>query len=313
MKQTAKKLSDSYLYGVGGYEKNLYKFFVQSKVLDKTLPGFDEIKYDVKRGQTSTALVKVFESNNVIFLDNTTALPRAFKVFAASDIKSGDRKTKIFIDVTGVIEFNNGKYMIKPSNLDKFVSYLMSALAYLIYYADSSKITNNTTLTVHGTKAFAELFAYVIDALRVGGVDKLRAKCLYLSAVYYQVNLLQKDFNDSVSNRAKQISGLSTRDIEMMEMQLETDTFKDIYHFIQTISKVIRAEGLKLDNFVEKWWFVFGGGTQFAMELYPAFSTVITNAYCGGYLNNQKVIEKILGRTLVDYSVALLNLGSELR
>ena len=70
---------------------------------------------------------------------------------------------------------------------------------------------------------------------------------------------------------------------------------------------------MKLNNFVNKWIFVFGPGTQFAMELYPAFSTMITNAYCGAYLNNQKVIEKVLGRTLVEYSVALLQLGSDLR
>lgn len=313
MKTTPKRLSDSYLYGVSDYEKNLYKFFVQSKVLDKTEDGFEDIRYDVKRGQNSTALMKVFDSNNVVFLTNTVALPRSFKVFAASDIKSGDNKTKIFIDVTGVIKLINGKYVVTRNDLDKLVSYLMSALAYLIYYADADRIINNTRLLDTGSKAFAELFTYAIDSLRVGGVDRLREKCLYLGSVYYQVSILRKDFTDSVTNRAKKISGLSTRDIEILEVSLDGNTFKDIFHFVQTISRVIRAEGLKLDNFIEKWLFVFGPGTQFATELYPAFSSMVTNAYCGGYLNNQKVIEKILGRTLVEYSVALLQLGSDLQ
>ncbi len=313
MKTTPKRLSDSYLYGVSDYEKNLYKFFVQSKVLDKTEDGFEDIRYDVKRGQNSTALMKVFDSNNVVFLTNTVALPRSFKVFAASDIKSGDNKTKIFIDVTGVIKLINGKYVVTRNDLDKLVSYLMSALAYLIYYADADRIINNTKLLDTGSKAFAELFTYAIDSLRVGGVDRLREKCLYLGSVYYQVSILRKDFTDSVTNRAKKISGLSTRDIEILEVSLDGNTFKDIFHFVQTISRVIRAEGLKLDNFIEKWLFVFGPGTQFATELYPAFSSMVTNAYCGGYLNNQKVIEKILGRTLVEYSVALLQLGSDLQ
>lgn len=313
MKTTPKRLSDSYLYGVSDYEKNLYKFFVQSKVLDKTEDGFEDIRYDVKRGQNSTALMKVFDSNNVVFLTNTVALPRSFKVFAASDIKSGDNKTKIFIDVTGVIKLINGKYVVTRNDLDKLVSYLMSALAYLIYYADADRIINNTRLLDTGSKAFSELFTYAIDSLRVGGVDRLREKCLYLGSVYYQVSILGKDFTDSVTNRAKKISGLSTRDIEILEVSLDGNTFKDIFHFVQTISRVIRAEGLKLDNFIEKWLFVFGPGTQFATELYPAFSSMVTNAYCGGYLNNQKVIEKILGRTLVEYSVALLQLGSDLQ
>lgn len=313
MKTIPKRLSDSYLYGVGGYEKNLYKFFVESKVIDKDEQGLEDIRYDVKRVQNTTALLKVFDSKNVIFLTGSVALPRSFKVFAASDIKSGDNKTKVFIDVTGLMVNNNGKYVIKTSDLDKFVSYLTSALAYLIYYADADRIINNSKLLETGTKAFAELFTYVIDSLRVGGVDKLREKCLYVSAVYYQVNILKKDFTDSVSTRAKKISGLSSRDIEMVEMNMDSDSFKDISKFVDCISKIIRAEGLKLNNFVNKWIFVFGPGTQFATELYPAFSSMITNAYCGGYLNNQKVIEKILGRTLVEYSVALLQLGSDLQ
>lgn len=313
MKTIPKKLSDSYLYGIGGYEQKLYKFFVESTTLTKQEPGFEDIRYDVKRGQNSTALLKAFDSNNVVFLTHNVALPRSFKVFAASDIKSGDNKTKIFIDVTGVINNVNGKYIIKPNDLDKFISYLMTALAYLIYYADADRITNNSKLLETGTKAFAELFTYAIDSLRIGGVDKLREKVLYLSAMYYQINILRKDPTESADNRAKKVSGLSVRDIEMLNILLDGDTYKDIFHFIQNISKVIRAEGLKLDNFVEKWIFVFGSGTQFALELYPAFSSLVTNAYCGAYLNNQKVIEKILGRTLVEYSVALLQLGSDLR
>lgn len=313
MKTMPKRLSDSYLYGVGNYNRELTKKFTEASVLNKSAEGLDDIRYDVKRVQSSTALLKVFDSDNVVFLTGNVPFPRAFKVFAAQDIKRGDGKTRVFIDVTGLIQNVNGKYIVKPNDLDKLISYLCSALAYLIYYADADRIVNNSRMNETGTKAFAELFAYVIDSLRVGGVDKLREKCLYLGAVYYQVNILRKEFTDSVSTRAKKISGLSTRDIELLEVGLNSDSFKDINNFVDTIAKVIRADGLKLNNFVNKWIFVFGPGTQFAMELYPAFSTMITNAYCGAYLNNQKVIEKVLGRTLVEYSVALLQLGSDLR
>lgn len=308
-----KKLSDSYLYGIGGYEKTLYKWFIESTVLTKQEPGFEEIRYDVKRGQHSVALLKVFDSDNVVFLRNNTSLPRSFKVFAASDIKSGDNKTKVFIDVTDVCIMDNGKYVVKPANLDKLISHLASALAYLIYYASPNSIISNSSLTEYGASSFALLFYHIIDSLRVGGTDKMREKILYIATVYYMVNILQRDYTDSVDNWAKKVSGLSTRDIEMLNVALDADTYKDIFHLIQTVSKVIHAEGLKLDNFVEKWLFTYGPGTQFALELYPAFSTFMTNAYCGAYLNNQKVIEKILGGKLVSYSVALFRLGSDLK
>lgn len=314
MKTISKKLSNTFLYGIGDYEKRLYKSFIESTVIDKNDESIQDIRYDVKRGQNTTVLLKVFDSDNVVFLRNNVPQPRAFKVFAASDIKSGDKKTKIFIDMTDVMIFTNGRYEVKPRDLDKLVSYLMSALCYLIYYAEPDRLINSSALIETGNKAFCELFAYCIDSLRIGGVDKVREKTIYLSSLYYQTNILGKDFTNSVEDRAKRISGLNSREIEVIDAQLDSNTFKDIKGFVESLAKIIRCEGsLKIDNFVERWLFLFGTGTQFGMELYPAFSTILTNAYCGAYLNNQKTIEKILGRTLVEYTLALLRLGSELR
>lgn len=313
MKTTPKKVSDTYLYQVGGYEKRLYESFIKSEVLDKNDPSMENIRYDIKRGQNTSVLLKVFDSDNVVLLTNTTPQPRAFKVFAASDIKRGDNKTRIFIDVSYLIVNNGGKYEIKPKDLDVLVSYLTSALAYLIYYADPDRIIDRTQLLECGTTCFATLFSFCIDTLRISGVDKSREKCLHLGALYYQNNILGKDFTDSVESRAKKISGLNAREIEMLNVQMPSDMFKNIKTFIDGTAKILRADSLKIDNFIEKWYFNCGSGTQFATELFPAFSTLITNTYCGAYLNNQKTLEKVLGKNIVEYTVALLRLGSELK
>lgn len=311
MKPNVKKLSDTFLYGVGEYEKNLYKYFVSSTVIDKK--DLEEVRFDIKRGQNTNVILNVFDSENVVFLTNTTAQPRSLKVFAASDIKSGDKRTKIFIDTKDVIFLNNGRYEIKPRDLDKLVSYLMSAFAYLLYYADPIRITGNTKLLETGTSAFANLFTFCIDSLRIGGVDKIREKCLYMSSIYYQTCILGKDITDSAETRAKKISGLNDREIERLDMLLDSNTYNNINTFIMSLSKAIKADTLNIDNFIEKWLFVYGSGTQFATELFPAFSTMITNAYCGAYLNNQKGIEKVIGRTLVEYTSGILKIGGELK
>ena len=36
---------------------------------------------------------------------------------------------------------------------------------------------------------------------------------------------------------------------------------------------------------------------------------MITDAYCGAYINNQKTIEKICGKNLITYSKAILSIG----
>ena len=41
--------------------------------------------------------------------------------------------------------------------------------------------------------------------------------------------------------------------------------------------------------------YIYGTGTVFALELLPSFSNMLTDAYVGAYINNQKTIEKIAG------------------
>lgn len=314
-KVVVKTYADSYLYGVGEYEKKFMNYFIKSQIVDKNSKLFEDIKLEISRVQYSTVLLKTLLSDNVVLLYNKgEALPRSFKVFAAKDIKRGDKKTRVFIDMTELLIFKtDGSISFNTKNSDILVSYLISALTNLIYYSDANKLVNNAKLLETGTYCFATLFAHIIDYLRVGGADRIREKVMYLSSLYYQMTILNKEYSDSIERRARKISKITDRDAQIVNTMLPSDTFKDINCFIKAISIVIKAESLKLDNFVERWIFLYHSGTQFGLELYPAFSSMITNAYSGAYLNNQKLIEKLCGRDMVDYTTALLRIGDELR
>ena len=309
---SVKTYADSYLYGIGGYEKKWMDFFIKSEIIDKNSELFKTMEYDIKRMQHTEVLLKTLQSNNVILLRGQQGLPRSFKVFAAKDIKHGDNAMRVFIDVTDILVPGKDKLKDRVS-IDILTSNLMAALANLIYYAAPARIVNHSKLLEHGTECFSSLFTHVIDYLRIGGVDRLREKIMYLSALYYQMSVLKIPYSDTIERRAKKVSGLGDRDIQMISMQLSDNCFDNINTFINDIAKVIKADGLKLDNFIEKWMFLYHSGTQFATELYPAFSTMITNAYGGAYLNNQKLIEKICGKSMVEYTATLLRLGSELK
>lgn len=314
-KTPVKTYADVYLYGVGNYEKKFMDFFIKSEIINKDIELFDIIKSEISRAQYSTVLLKTLMSDNVVLLYNRAeSLPRSFKVFAAKDIKRGDRKTRVFIDMTDILVFGkDGSIKFNTKSTDVLISNLMSALANLIYYADAEKIVGNAKLVEYGTSCFASMFTHVIDYLRIGGVDRLREKCMYLSALYYQMTILNKEYSETIERRAKKISKINDRDAQIVSGILPDDTFTNIDTFIKAVAIVIRSESLKLDNFVERWIFLYHSGTQFGLELYPAFSTIITNAYGGAYLNNQKLIEKICGRDMVDYTNTLLRIGDELR
>ena len=134
-----------------------------------------------------------------------------------------------------------------------------------------------------------------------------------MSALYYQCGLLCKDLTDSVRARARKISGLNQREVDIVETLMGPNPFENIDTFVKSLAKVLRIDGqLKLDNFIDKWAFVYGSGTQYGTELYTSFAAIVTNAYVGSYINNQKTIEKVLGKTLVAFTNALFKVGSEL-
>ena len=311
MKIEIKNYDSSFLYGKASYGKMLYEYIIKSERIDKNSQEFDDIKYIIKRNQITSCLSSLLDRESIILTLPTKPMPRAFKVVAMKDVKE-DKATKVFIDCSEVIKYNNGSYTIRNSDINKMISYLACALNTLIYHAKPSIILNNNQLITSSTTAFAKLCTNIIDYMRIGGVDNIRSKVLYLSSLYYQVGILLRDDNESADQRAKKISSLSIREAQMLRVQAPTSCFENINTFVECLAKVLKVEGtLKLDNFMDKWILLYGSGTQFATEIYTAFANLLINAYVGAYLNNQKQIETATGRNMVEFCNTLFKIGGE--
>ena len=85
----------------------------------------------------------------------------------------------------------------------------------------------------------------------------------------------------------------------------------NIKFFVETVASVLHVSKLTLDVVVERWMTIYGTGTVFALEIFPAFATMMTDAFVGAYLNNQKTIEKVAGSSMVEYTKVLLSIGAE--
>ena len=311
MKSAIKNYDSSFLYGKANYGKQLYEYIIKSERIDKNSKAFDDIRYIVKRNQITSCLSLLLDRESIILMMPNKPMPKAFKVFAGKDIKE-DKHTKVFIDCSDVFKLQNGNYTIKNNDINRFISYLSCALNTLIYHVDPSIILNNNQMILTSTTAFAKLCTNIIDYMRIGGVDNVRSKMLYMASLYYQIGMLKKDDNDTAEQKAIKISKLSKREAELIRVQLPTASFDNIDTFVTGIAKVLRVEGsLKLDNFIDKWLFLYGSGTQFATEIYTAFANLLINAYVGAYLNNQKQIEKIAGRSMVEYCNVLFRIGGD--
>lgn len=308
----SKNYSGTYLYGkYPDYEKMLFTFIMNAEEIDKSSEEFEEIIFEVKRRQVSSALAKVLKSDKVKLMIADKALPRQFKVFCAKDIKNNKKNNIVYIDCTGLlITGRSGKLVCK--DIDIFVSYIQSACHTYIYYKDEKRFTNNAAIINHGASCFSEAMTYVVDYIaHISSTPKNKSYCKYMCAQYYMYSILGKDITDGTIHIARKISGLSEREANIVEMQYDQNTFINIKFFIDSLAKILRIDKLTIDVIVERWMYLFSPSTVFALELFPAFATMITDCYIGAYLNNQKTIEKVLGQSMVEFSKAIFKVGDD--
>lgn len=311
-----KTYAATYLYGMyPEYEKQLFSFIMGGEELDQLSPDFEEITFEVNRRKLSSALVNVMKSKKVVLLSAKSGrgMSKPFKVFCAKDIKNDKNQLKVFIDCTGIIVKSDGTGKYVCTNIDVFISYLISVMHTLIYYVDESRITGNSKIMSVGAEAFSSLLTHIVDYVcKISVMPGIRDRCVYLTSMYYLTNILGKDYSSSaVSHVARKIAGISERESDVIDIQLKPESFSNIRFFIQCLSDILRLNKLTLDVILERWMFIYGQGTPFALELFPAFASMLTDTYVGAYVNNQKTIEKVVGQAMPEFTKKILEIGAE--
>lgn len=310
-----KKLSDNYLYkAYSEYDKKLFQFIMKAERIDVNSKAFADIAYNIRmRNNAGDVLIKVMKSNNVIFgYLPGGSLPKALKVFVANDIKENKHKEVVFIDVTDCFIKKNGAYVC--NHIEWVIAYLINAMTSYIYTKVPNKIVNNSSVIKDGCDAFVRCFSYIIDRIyKISTDQSLRKRVEYMAALYYQIHILGKDYEkyyDSIKATAMKISRTVLSDVQSVDILISDNCFDNINNFIIDINRIFKFSQLTLDMILDKWMQSFGTGTVFAIEYFPAFSMMLTNAYVGGYIDHQTTIEKIAGQDMVKFVKTILQIGA---
>ena len=307
-----KTYAQTYLYRqFPQYEKMMLEGIMQGERIDVNDDKFANIMYDVKRRQVSSDLIKVLKSKNTVLIRPAKTLPKAFKVFVAKDVKN-DKKEKVFIDVSDCIFDKNGEYVC--NHIDWIIAYLITAMNSYIYALMPNKVLSNQSIIRDGAEAFSSMFSYILDRIyKISTVQSLRKRIEYISAMYYQINILGKDYSkqmESIKAIAMKVSNIEPRDAQIVDLQLEEGCFNTLLTFTDNLNRIFKFKDLKVSIIVDKWMQSFGTGTVFGLEFYPAFAMMLTNTYVGGYIDNPLTIEKITGQSMVKMTKSILQIGA---
>ena len=306
-----KSFNTSYLYNLNlkKHDSSLLSYIMKADRIDKDSEAFSGIREDIKRQQTSAILAQVLAMPNVHLCINSVELPPAFKVFEAFDVKK-DRRPAVFIDVTRLIELKGSYFVCK--DLGKLITYLFGAMIYLIYRKDTVRVVNNSELTIAGTECYVGMVDYILDYMRIIGYSNNKDKISYLVALFYLVHMLGKECDDYAKNIAAKVSKLPANYINAMNMFIEDGIFDNINDFITFIAETFKLKGFTTEVFISKWIYLYGNGSQYATELFTSLAILVSNAFCGAYVSNQKQIERVCGQSMVKFCNALLRLAVDI-
>jgi len=317
-----KSYSDTYLYSkYPKYSQVLTKAIMDEEMIDKASTAFKDVEYEVKRTRVSDSLVRILTSTNTVLLNCDDPLPKAFKVFGAKDYRARDKRFKVFIDCYGVItkDKTSSAYIVDEM---KLVSHLINAGVTMVYYKNPTLLLRRSQMIYKAATCFAKCFTAIIDYLvKISIQETSKAKVLYLSAMYFLCGILDMD-DDKAMPIAKKIAEISDREAGMINILVDrasqvrgvanadNNCYENIKRFIEVLRTVMHfnVKAISVDIVVERWMKQYGPGTMLAMEYFPAFSAMMTDAYCGAYLNQQKTIENVCKTEMVDYTKQVLGL-----
>ena len=308
-----KTIDKTYLYSIyPTYEKSLFQFVMSANRIDPNDERFADIMYELKQRALTNNMIKAVNSDQIkMIYGGSGPIGKAVKVFTMKDVKENPQRRVTFIDVTSIISITDGG-SFKCSSIDALVSHIINAITQVAYYNEtvSGKLTTNTRLTSIGVSAFTKLMFNIVDYItKISSISDAKERCNILSALYYHICLLGRDeINDSVIGVIKSELKVSERMVTTTLLNHDVQDFMNLKLFCQTLSDELRLPKITPEAITSKWMYVYDPSTTFGLELFPAFSAMLTDAYIGAYLNNQKTIQKILDTDMVLYTKELLRI-----
>lgn len=244
-----------------------------------------------------------------VIYSNTAKIPTCIPFFLTKD-KSNRIIAVVVANIYGTYNEDTKSLKIDPKKL-----YCMMESAYLakICYMHSKQISTRAMILSGGSNIYSSMFTRVLNKKYAVNIDKSKMnKLLFLSSKFYLINIMGMADNDVVFNYAiKNCPNGNLYSLKDVNELLQPEDYSSLEKFIQALTRPELGLGLKnltVRNYLESFINMYEASALLSLESFYYFLYNILSVTNGAYINNQYVLEDIVGNTGVKIYNDLLNM-----
>ena len=307
-KPTSKSIRDTFLYK--SMNKNGYVDKIISTAIKKgTVLTPSDLSYEVN---TISKFYKYADKEDVLKAFNEgilkpIILPAGLNERLSNSIPfmlgMNGRQLIVYVFIDNYVSVTSeGNYSIDPKKL-----YCLLESAYNAYKVQQGfiAIARSSVVCSEGAAVFAHMFTRVLNKKYALNVDKRAySKVLYLAAKFYLINILNMDYDaPSASNYAMKVADITTPFmINDLDAAFTKESYTDLATFITSISNNAYRISQSLANLTTRDYItdfvnLYQPSSLYALEHLSYFLYMIDSVVLGAYLNNQAVLEDIVGKS----------------
>lgn len=292
-----KLYSECFLFNSGVYETKLLAYIKHSEELDKSTDKFYYVLNSFKHSYPKWLYKFVASDRCVFFIPNKNfPVVKAFNAFAITKGKNKNQHLAIINAHLLDVHLKSNAYVLNSNTESAMMGYSVSAATHYTYLMKPTVYTANSKIVVNGGEAFARLVNHILHYLyKINSITALKEKVNLFSKIYFYRNLMRFDMEKALK-LAKKDTTVTDHEIALLNAD-EPEAYENIDVFINNVlAKLPGLEKLTTAIFLEKWISLYGVGTEFAMEILPAFLTLFTNLYVSAYTCNINLIQTVTGK-----------------
>ena len=263
-----------------------FKFPLKFKVMDAVNDGTIEMRYAIG-----------------------SKLPTALPFFLVNDKEKGVISV-VSIDIYGSYDEETNSVRIDPKKL-----YCMLESAYLarLVFMKQKQLVTRSVILSGGSQIYSAMFTKVLNKKYSLNIDKSKMhKVLFLSSKFYLINILGLTDSDLVLNYSLKNCPngniYSLQEINDMTPISAFDNLETFIHYLKSPELNLGFKDLTVRGYLEAFINMYEASNLLSLECFPYFLYNVISVTNGGYINNQYILEGIVGATGSKIYNDLLNL-----